>query len=252
MIQLRNVTMSYGADPVVKNVSFNLADSGLTALIGPNGAGKSTLLSGIGRLTPLANGHVLVDDIDVKDWKSEELAKKIAILRQENHLSVRLTVAELVMLGRHPHGRGRIGSKDQEKVAEALKSVDMLCLADRFLDELSGGQRQRAFIAMTLAQDAKYLLLDEPLSALDMRHSRDMMRHLVRATKNQNMSTVVVIHDINTASAYADRLIALKDGEVVADGTPDEVVRPEVLEDIFEVDVEVVYVNGRPVAVPLA
>ena len=180
MIELRNVTMSYGDDPVVKNVSFNLADSGLTALIGPNGAGKSTLLSGIGRLIPLADGHVLVDDIDVKDWKSEELAKKIAILRQENHLSVRLTVAELVMLGRHPHSRGRIGSKDQEKVAEALKSVDMLCLADRFLDELSGGQRQRAFIAMTLAQDAKYLLLDEPLSALDMRHSRDMMRHLVR------------------------------------------------------------------------
>ncbi|MDO5034743.1 MAG: ATP-binding cassette domain-containing protein [Actinomycetaceae bacterium] len=251
MIEVRDVTMTYGREPVVKNVSLTLPESGVTALIGPNGAGKSTLLSGIGRLHPLASGTVLVDGTELADWKSEELACTIAILRQENHLHVRLTVAELAMLGRHPHSHGRVTPEDEEKVAHALRSVDMHHLADRFLDELSGGQRQRAFVAMTLAQDAKYLLLDEPLAALDMQHSRDMMRHLVQAGREQNMSIVVVIHDINTAAAYADRLVAMKDGEVVADGTPDEVVRPEVLEEIFGVEVEVAHVNGRPVAVPI-
>ncbi|HHT40813.1 MAG TPA: ATP-binding cassette domain-containing protein [Actinomyces sp.] len=252
MIEIRNVTMAYDRAPVVKDVSFDLPDCGITALIGPNGAGKSTLLSGIGRLHPLVEGEVVVDGKSVADWKPDELAKTMAILRQENHLSVRLTVAELVMLGRHPHNHGRATKQDEEMVAEALRSVSMLSMADRFLDELSGGQRQRAFIAMTLAQDAKYLLLDEPLSALDLRHSRDMMRHLSSVCFEKNLSVVIVIHDINTAAAYADRLIAMKHGEVVADGTPVEVLRPNVLEDIFDVEVNVGEVGGRPFAMPVA
>ncbi|MDO5048639.1 MAG: ATP-binding cassette domain-containing protein [Actinomycetaceae bacterium] len=251
MIEIRNVTMTYDRVPVVKDVSFDLPDHGLTALIGANGAGKSTLLAGIGRLHPLQGGDVIVDGKNVEDWKPEELAQTMAILRQENHLSVRLTVAELVMLGRHPHSRGRTTAEDEAKVAEALKSVSMMDMADRFLDELSGGQRQRAFIAMTLAQDAKYLLLDEPLSALDMRHSRDMMRHLSAICKRKGLSVVIVIHDINTAAAYADRLVALKDGEIVADGTAHEVVTPSVLEKIFNVEVNVGEVGGRPVAMPV-
>lgn len=252
MIEIKNVTMTYDREPVVKDVSLNLPDSGITALIGPNGAGKSTLLSGVGRLHPLVSGEVLIDGRKLADWKDDELARTMAILRQENHLSVRLTVAELVMLGRHPHTKGRTTKKDEEKVAEALKSVSMLDLADRFLDELSGGQRQRAFVAMTLAQDAKYLLLDEPLSALDMRHSRDMMRHLAEVCHEREISVVIVIHDVNTAAAYADRLVALKDGELVADGTPKEVLTPEVLEGIFEVEVNVGEIGGRPVAMPVA
>ncbi|MDO5701685.1 MAG: ATP-binding cassette domain-containing protein [Bowdeniella nasicola] len=252
MIEIDSVTMSYDRDPVVRDVTLTLPDSGITALIGPNGAGKSTLLGGIGRLLPLDRGQVRIDSRPIADWQSDELARTIAILRQENHLTVRLTVAELVMLGRHPHSRGRTTDEDERKVAEALRCVNMLELSGRFLDELSGGQRQRAFVAMTLAQDANYLLLDEPLSAMDMRHARDMMRHLSQVSQERNIAVVIVIHDINTAAAYADRLVALRDGELVADGRPEEVVTPEVLREVFDVDVHVTEMGGRPVAIPVA
>ncbi len=249
MIELDRVTMAYDRTPVVKDVSLTLPDTGITALIGANGAGKSTLLSGIGRLLPLVSGRVIVDQRDLADWKPKDLAKQIAILRQENHLSLRLSVAELVALGRHPHSGGRISEADEVAIAGAIEAVDMTEYVSRFLDELSGGQRQRAFIAMTLAQDAHYLLLDEPLAALDLHHAREMMRHLRKICDQRGLSVVIVLHDINTAATYADHLIALRDGEVVASGTPVEVMTPKTLKDIFAVETKVLQVDGRPVAI---
>lgn len=252
MIEVRNLYMKYDREPVVRDVSLDIPETGITALIGPNGAGKSTMLTGIGRLNPIESGEVLIDGVPVDKWKSDELARTIAVLRQENHLAIRLTVAELVMLGRHPHSGGRVKKDDHEHVARALTSVSMDEMADRFVGELSGGQRQRAFIAMTLAQDTKYVLLDEPLSSLDMRHSRDMMRHLRTATDERGISAVIVIHDINVAAAYADRIVAMKDGEIRANGTPEEVMSPEVLGDIFGLEVEVGKIGDRLVAMPVA
>ncbi|NLW14423.1 MAG: ATP-binding cassette domain-containing protein [Trueperella sp.] len=252
MIEISNVTMSYDGDPVVHDVSLTIPDSGVTAMIGPNGAGKSTLLAGIGRLHPLLGGDIRIDGKELSEWDSEELARTIAILRQENHLAIRLSVAELVMLGRHPHSKGRRTREDYAHVADALDCVNMRDNADRFLDELSGGQRQRAFIAMALAQDTKYLLLDEPLSALDMRHARDMMRHLRRVCDTRGISVVIVIHDVNTAAAYSDTMIALKHGHLVAQGDPVDVMRADQLEEIFGVDVDVARIGGRLVAMPVA
>ena len=252
MIEVSNVTMSYDGDPVVHDVSLTIPDSGVTAMIGPNGAGKSTLLAGIGRLHPLLGGDIRIDGKELSEWDSEELARTIAILRQENHLAIRLSVAELVMLGRHPHSKGRRTREDYAHVADALDCVNMRDNADRFLDELSGGQRQRAFIAMALAQDTKYLLLDEPLSALDMRHARDMMRHLRRVCDTRGISVVIVIHDVNTAAAYSDTMIALKHGHLVAQGDPVDVMRADQLEEIFGVDVDVARIGGRLVAMPVA
>ncbi len=252
MIEISNVTMAYDGAPVVHDVSLTIPDSGVAALIGPNGAGKSTLLSGIGRLHPLLGGEITIDGQTLEEWDSQELARTIAILRQENHLAIRLTVAELVMLGRHPHSSGRRTREDYAHVADALDCVDMRDHADRFIDELSGGQRQRAFIAMALAQDTKYLLLDEPLSALDMRHSRDMMRHLRKVCDERGISVVIVIHDVNTAAAYADTMIALKGGHLAAEGPPADVMRSDALEEIFGVDVDVARIGGRLVAMPVA
>lgn len=250
MIELNNVTMNYGQETVVDNVSLTLPDQGLTALIGPNGAGKSTLLSGIGRLQQLSHGSVTIDGVQLSNWRTQDLAKNLAILRQENHMSVRLTVTELVLLGRHPHNHGRITPEDEEIAARALQWANLTEYAGRFLDQLSGGQRQRAFIAMTLAQGAKHLLLDEPLSSLDLRNCRDLMRHLWKMCR-KDVSIVIVIHDINTAAAYADRLIAMKDGRVVADGTPHEVMQPKVLEEVFDVETHITIAGSRPVAVPV-
>ena len=155
------------------------------------------------------------------------------------------------MLGRHPHNGGRPRPEDHDKVAQALQTVQMTDLANRFLDELSGGQRQRSFVAMALAQETKYLLLDEPLSALDMHYSREMMRHLQRVCKARDLAVVVVIHDINTAATYADQMVALKEGKVCAQGTPTQVMTASTLEDIYDVQVEVTTMSGRPVAMPI-
>lgn len=249
MITVDHVSMTYGAKPVVSDVSLTLPEAGMTALIGANGAGKSTLLSGIGRLKELHSGTITVDGTNVREWKPRDLARRLAILRQENHLSVRLTVAELVALGRHPHSGGRMTPGDEDAIRDALTFVDMAQYAGRFLDELSGGQRQRAFIAMTLAQDARYLLLDEPLASLDLHHAREMMRHLRQICDEKGTSVIIVLHDINTAAAYADRLVAMREGELVADGTPTDVMTPETLADIFAVETTVLSVDGRPVAV---
>lgn len=250
MIELRDVTMSYGQDPVVNSVNLELPDRGITALVGPNGAGKSTLLCGIGRLLPLQDGQVIIDGKPTTDWDPKSLARRLAILRQENHLTVRLTVAELVALGRHPHGDGKLSDEDAASIARALECVSMSDLSHRFLDELSGGQRQRAFVAMTLAQETKYLLLDEPLSALDLKHSRDMMRHLDRVCKERDLSVVIVIHDLNTAAAYAQRLVAMKDGRIVAEGAVNEVMRADIIESVFDIEAQILDVEGRRVLVP--
>lgn len=251
MIEIRSLTLDYGACPVVEDLNLDLPDEGLTALIGPNGAGKSTLLAALGRLHPKTKGTIKVDGTELTDWNSAELAKTLAILRQENHLAVRLNVAELVMLGRHPHNGGRPRKEDRTKVAAALQTVQMVDFADRFIDELSGGQRQRAFVAMALAQDTKYLLLDEPLAALDMHHSRQMMRHLKNICAKANLAVVVVIHDVNTAATYADQMVAMKSGKICAKGTPSEVMTEQTLQKIYDVEVEVTHLSGRPIAMPL-
>jgi iron complex transport system ATP-binding protein len=249
MITVESATKRYADTVVVDGVSLQLAESGITAIIGPNGAGKSTLLSMIARLISSDQGRILVDGLDVARVKSDALAKRLAILRQENHLVARLTVRDLVEFGRYPHSKGRPNAADAAAVDAALDYLDLAPLGDRFLDELSGGQRQRAFIAMVLAQDTDYVLLDEPLNNLDLRHAVEIMRQLRRAADELGKKVVLVLHDINFASHYADILVAMRDGSVFVQGTPHEVVTPGVLEELFGIAVEVEHVHGTPVAV---
>src|SRR5690606_1226500 len=178
VIEIRNVTKSYGAATVVDDVSLTVPPGGITSLVGANGAGKSTLLSIIGRLLEPDSGTVLVDGMDVRTTPGPVLAKRLSVLRQENHLPVRLTVRELVAFGRFPHSNGKLTAVDREHVDRAIEHFELTDLAHRHLDQLSGGQRQRAYVAMVLCQDTDYVLLDEPLNNLDMRHSVQMMRLL--------------------------------------------------------------------------
>ncbi|MCL8027461.1 iron ABC transporter ATP-binding protein [Nocardioides bruguierae] len=249
MITTDSLTKRYGASTVVHEVTLELARPGVTALIGPNGAGKSTLLSLVGRLADADGGAALVDGMDVATTRSRDLAKRLAILRQEHHLEARLSVRDLVGFGRFPHSRGRPGPEDEAVVADVLTRLSLDDLADRYLDELSGGQRQRAFIAMALAQDTEYLLLDEPLNNLDLAHAVAIMRLLRTAADELGKRVVVVLHDINFASRWSDEIVALADGRVVAQGPPADVIRPEVLEDLYGVPVSVHEVDGHRVAV---
>ena len=248
MIEIRNLSKAYGRVPVLRDVSLVLPRGGVTALIGPNGAGKSTLLSIMARLVAPDTGSVSVDGMDVTATPGPELARRLAILRQENHLVARLSVRDLVAFGRFPHSRGRLTDADRGAVDRALGYLDLAPLADRFMDQLSGGQRQRAFVAMVLAQDTDYILLDEPLNNLDMKHARGMMRLLASAARGLGKTVVVVLHDINFASCNADRIVAMQDGAIFANGPVAEIVTPDLLSRLYDMEIPVEEIAGRRLA----
>jgi iron complex transport system ATP-binding protein len=252
VITLDNATKRYGTTTVVDGVTATIPRGGVTSIIGPNGAGKSTLLSLVSRLLPLDGGTVHVDGLDVGTTPGRTLAKTLGILRQENQLTVRLSVRDLVGFGRFPHNGGRPTVVDREHIDRALEYLDLTLLADRFVDELSGGQRQRAFIAMVLAQDTDVILLDEPLNNLDMRHSVDMMRLVRRLADELGKTVVLVIHDVNFASCYSDTIVAMRDGAVIHQGTPEEIMTPAVLRDVYDVDIQVELIRGNRIAVYFA
>lgn len=249
MIEIQDVSTSYGPTRVLDGVTLTIPAGGVTSLIGPNGAGKSTLLSVMARLLTPDSGRVLVDGTDVATTPGRDVARRLAVLRQDTHLSVRLTVRELVALGRFPHSGGRLTPEDRVRVAEAISFVELDDLADRRLDQLSGGQRQRAHVAMVLCQDTDYVLLDEPLAALDMRHAVSMMRLLRRLALERGKTIVIVIHDVNFASCHSDRIVALRDGRVAVEGPTAEVMEDAVLAAIYGTDVAVHDIGGRRIGV---
>ncbi|WP_040338843.1 ABC transporter ATP-binding protein [Candidatus Blastococcus massiliensis] len=248
MIALENVTKRYGTQTVVDDVSVCFGGEGVTALIGPNGAGKSTLFGLVGRLIRPDAGRVTVGGLDIATTPSGELAKRLAVLRQDNHVAARLTVHDLVEFGRFPHSRGRLTVDDREHIERSISYLELDPYRHRFLDELSGGQRQRAFIAMVLAQDTEYVLLDEPLNNLDLRHMTEIMRLVRRVADDLGKRIITVLHDVNFAATYADRIVAMREGVVVADAPAREVMRPEVLAAVYDTTVDVREIDGRPVA----
>ncbi|MDR6100109.1 iron complex transport system ATP-binding protein [Agrobacterium larrymoorei] len=247
MITIEKVSVSHSGATILKNVSLTIPKHGVTALIGPNGAGKSTLLSLIARLQPLQSGQIAIDGHRLGETNDRDLAKIIAILRQDSVVTSRLRVRELVSFGRFPHSRGRLADRDRDIVAKALARFALDDLADRFIDTLSGGQRQRALVAMTFAQETDYILLDEPLNNLDMYFARELMLHLRALADEDNKSIIIVLHDINQAAAHADRIIAMKNGCVVADGAPSDIINPSTLREIYGFDMRVETIDGTPV-----
>ncbi|KOX15642.1 iron ABC transporter ATP-binding protein [Nocardiopsis sp. NRRL B-16309] len=246
---MNGVRKEYGNEVVIGPVDLRIPKGGVTALVGPNGAGKSTLLTMIGRLLRLDQGTIDIAGHDVAKTASKDLAKVVSILRQENHFVTRLTVRQLVAFGRFPHSQGRLTAADEETISRAIDFLDLTDLEHRYLDELSGGQRQRAYVAMVLCQDTEYVLLDEPLNNLDMRHSVQMMKHLRRAAEELDRTIVIVLHDINFAGHYADHICAVKDGSVVEFGAPDEIMTDDVLTRVFETPVTVMEGPNGPLAV---
>ncbi|OFT74252.1 iron ABC transporter ATP-binding protein [Corynebacterium sp. HMSC30G07] len=248
MITLSNVRKDYSAETTIGPVDLDIPAGGITALVGPNGAGKSTLLTMIGRLLDLDEGTIAVGQMDVASTKSKDLAKVVSILRQENHFVTRLTVRQLVGFGRFPYSGGRLTAEDEQIVSKYIDFLDLRELENRFLDQLSGGQRQRAYVAMVLCQETEYVLLDEPLNNLDIAHSVDMMQHLKAAARELGRTVVIVLHDINFAARYADYICAAKNGQVVAFGTPEQIMRDDLLTQIFNTPVQVIEGPNGPLA----
>ena len=201
------------------------------------------------RLLKKDSGEVFIDGKELSKWDTKELSKVMGILKQSNHLNVRLTIRDLVAFGRFPHTQGNLTPEDNQKIDEALSYMQLEDIQHRFLDELSGGQRQRAFIGMVLAQDTDYIFLDEPLNNLDMKHSVQIMKMLRRITDELGKTVVIVIHDINFASCYSDEIIALQDGEIAITGTVNEIMQASTLSKLYDMDFNVQEINDKKICV---
>ena len=250
-MQLKNVGKSFGNQAILEDIQLNISPSKFTAFIGPNGAGKSTLLSIMSRLLKKDQGFLSIKGKEIEAWNSKELAKELTILKQKINYQSKLTVEELVSFGRFPYSQDRLTKEDFKKVEQALEYLDIADLRERFIDTLSGGQLQRVFIAMVLTQDTDFILLDEPLNNLDIKQSISMMKILRSLVDDLGKTIIIVIHDINIASQYVDEIVAFKDGKVFYQGTTNQVMRKEILDPLYEMDITLSEINGKKVCIYL-
>lgn len=253
-LRARALSAGHGRRLVIPDLDLGIDAGTVTVLVGPNGSGKSTLLMTLARVLRTRGGEVLLDDRPMGETSTLQIARRLAVLPQTQAVPAGLTVRDLVEQGRYPQVGpwAMLRRRDDAAQHRALDDTGLTGLADRRLDTLSGGERQRAWIAMTLAQETGLLLLDEPTTYLDVRHQVDLMRLVTRLRDERGMTIVIVLHDLNQAARYGDRIVALRDGRVYADGTPDEVVTSEVLRAVFDLDAAVIEdpVSGRPLFVP--
>lgn len=245
MINIKNITKKYGEKVIIDDISLTIPEGEVIAFIGSNGAGKSTLLSIISRIISKNSGEVLIDEKEISKWNSNDLAKTISILKQSNDLNVRLTVYDLISFGRFPYSKGNLKKEDRAYIENAMRYMEIEHLKDMYLDELSGGQRQMAFIAMIVAQDTKYIFLDEPLNNLDMHHSVQIMKNIRKLADEMGKTVIVVIHDINFVSLYADYIVAMKDGKIIKNSVKDDIINETVLKEIYGIDIQVRNVDGQ-------
>lgn len=245
MVIVENVSKLFGQRKVVDDVSITIPKNKITSLIGPNGAGKSTLLGMMSRLLQYDSGVIKIDDRKISDWKTDELAKKISILKQANNLNLRITVRELVAFGRFPHSKGRLTTEDQVFIDEAIHYMGLAEMQNKYVSELSGGQRQCAFIAMVVAQNTEIIFLDEPLNNLDMKHSVEIMQVLRKLVAEKNKTIVIVIHDINFASCYSDHIISLKNGGLMHEGPTEKIIDTDILREIYDMEIPIKMINDR-------
>ena len=249
------VRLGYGDRTIVDGLALDIVHGTVTAVIGPNGCGKSTLLRALGRLLKPTAGHVLLDGRQIDSMPTKEVATILGLLPQSPSAPEGLTVGDLVARGRHPHQAWyrQWSTDDQEAVAEALEWTGISDLAERPVDELSGGQRQRAWISMALAQGTDLLLLDEPTTYLDLAHQVEVLELVERLNVERGRTVVMVLHDLNLAARYSGRLVAMKDGAIMAQGAPGEVITEPLLSEVFGLEARVIQdpVAGTPMVVPI-
>lgn len=248
-MRIRELIKKYDGKTVVDSVSFELPKGRVTSFIGPNGAGKSTVMGIISRLIQRDSGRVEFENRDIGSWKSRELSRRLAILTQSNNIQMKLTVEELVAFGRFPYSGGRLTAEDRDIINRAISYMELEEFKERFVDELSGGQRQRAYIAMVIAQDTEYILLDEPTNNLDIYHATNMMKMVRRLCDELGKTVVLVLHEINYAAFYSDYICAFADGKVAKFGTVDEVITKETLSKLYRVDFEIMEIEGKPLSI---
>ena len=255
MIDVNNLSLTYdGSNIIIQGLDMTIHEKSITALVGPNGCGKSTLLRGISRLLKPTTGTVHLEGQRIHAMKARDLAKQLGILPQSPTAPEGLTVHELVTQGRYPHQSWfqQWSREDERIVQEALQITNLTMMADRPVDTLSGGQRQRAWIAMALAQQTQVLLLDEPTTYLDMAYQMDVL-DLLDDLNEQGRTIVMVLHDLNHAARYADHIVALRGGQIVVQGSPEQVMTAENIRQVFGLHAQIATdpVAGTPMCIPI-
>lgn len=254
-LEVTDLTLGYGDRDVIDDLDLSIPPGQMTAIVGPNACGKSTLLRSMTRLLAPRSGHVLLDGHDVHTIPAKQLARRLGLLPQSPIAPEGITVGDLVGRGRHPHQRAfaRWSREDDAAVAAALEATQTLDLAERAVDELSGGQRQRVWIAMALAQQTQVLLLDEPTTFLDVGHQVEVLDLLSDLNREHGTTIVMVLHDLNLAARYADHLIALAGGRLAASGSPSEILRPQLVAELFGMESRIIEdpVSGKPLMIPV-
>lgn len=256
MLEVFQLGFSYGEKAVLNNINLEIEKGEITALIGPNGSGKSTLLRCMSGILAPQSGKIKLEGKNIKSYRRKEIAHYIALLPQNletvNHISVR----DLVARGRGPHQTlgWSESSKDRDKIAWALEYMDLIHMQDRPLNKLSGGERQRAWIAMVIAQDTDYILLDEPVNNLDIKYQWDLLSNISKMRDELNKTVIMVLHDINHALKVADRVYVLKDGAIYQQGGTEEIITSSLIKDVYGVCAHICHFPGccRPVIVPVA
>lgn len=248
--------ISYADRMIVENLNLHFPEGKITALVGANGSGKSTILKAMARIMKPAGGHVFLDGKSIYRQSTKEVAKQVAILPQNPAAPDGLTVGELVSYGRFPHqkGFGTLTKEDKQMIQWAIQVTGMTEFYDRPVDQLSGGQRQRAWIAMALAQGTEILFLDEPTTFLDMAHQLEVHQLLMKLNQDEGRTIIMVVHDLNHASRFAHHVVAIKQGKVVSEGKPDEVMTKEVLKKVFGIEADIIFDprSGVPLCLPFA
>ena len=246
MIELNNIHYAYpGQPPILQNISTTFADGKITSILGPNGCGKSTLLKVICRLLEPSDGKILLHGQDVHTMKTKEFARQVALLAQANH-PPEITVEDLVAYGRYPHqkyGQG-LTKEDKQIIAQAMKQVKADTYAHRYVNRLSGGQRQRAYIAMALAQNTGIIFLDEPTTYLDINIRFEIME-LIRSLNQAGKTIIMVLHDLNLALEYSDHIILMNNGQIVKEGTPNEIITSGDIDRVFDITTHIFHENDE-------
>lgn len=248
-MEIKNVSFNYGEKIILNDISFSIPKGQITTILGSNGCGKSTLFKVMTKNLKYKKGDILLDGENINKISLKDFAKKVAIIHQENIAPDDLKVKELILYGRAPYKNifSKINQEDYKIVDEVMKMTDTYDLQDFFIKDLSGGLRQRVFIAMALAQKTEILLLDEPTTYLDIKYQIEILELVKKLNKENNLTVVMILHDINQAIKYSDKVIALKNGKVFASGKTEEVIHKQNIKDIFNIDVEVLDIYEKKV-----
>ena len=240
MINIKSLSKSYAGIPILNDINLEIPKGKVISLIGPNGAGKSTLLVLMARLAKADNGSIILDSEELSTYSLDQLSRKISFLRQQNVFDVKITIKELVDFGRFPHSKGQLTIQDNMKIEESINKMNLQDIKHAYIDQVSGGQLQRAFLAMVIAQDTEYILLDEPLNNLDMKHSVEIMNTTRFLADEYGKTVITVVHDINFAANYSDYIIAMKNGRVFFYGSNKSVITEKNLKELFDIEFKII------------